>query len=85
MMLGVSLQHHICFSVHANTSGKQDQKDRDHREPILAKRRAGREDTATYFIQVIDNPHQIIALKVRRALGIFFPIKYTAELVVKVG
>ena len=40
---------------------------------------------ATYFIQVVDNPHQILALKVWRALDIFFPIKYIAELVVKVG
>ena len=42
-------------------------------------------DVVTYFIQIVDKPHQIIAFKVRRALGIFFPIEYIAELVVKVG
>ena len=40
---------------------------------------------ATYLVQIINEPHQILALKVRGALLILLPVKYVAELVVKLG
>ena len=48
------------------------------------KRGAGRRDVATYLIQIVDEPHQILALKVRHAFLVLLPIKYVAELIVKV-
>ena len=45
----------------------------------------GEGDAGKYLIQIVNKPHQVIALKVWHTLGIFFPIKYIAEPVVKVG
>jgi hypothetical protein len=49
------------------------------------KQSAGKGDTATYFVQIFNQPHQITVLKVPRALRILLPIKDVAELIVKVG
>jgi hypothetical protein len=38
-----------------------------------------------YLVQVVNKPYQVIALKVRHALLILFPVQYVAELVVKIG
>ena len=44
---------------------------------------SGEEDVATYLVQIVNKPHQIIALKVRRTLLILFPIKYVTELILE--
>jgi hypothetical protein len=41
-------------------------------------------NVATYLVQIINEPHQAIALKVRCASLILLPVKYVAELIVKV-
>ena len=46
---------------------------------------AGEGNTTTYLIQVVDQPHQIIALKVPDALLKPFPIKDVAELIVELS
>jgi hypothetical protein len=46
---------------------------------------AGKGDTATYLVQIFNQPHQITVLKAPCALGILLPIKDVAELIVKVG
>ena len=38
------------------------------------KRKTQKEDTLTYFIQKINEPPQIIALKVRRASHVLFTV-----------
>jgi hypothetical protein len=40
---------------------------------------------ATYLIQIISEPHRILTLKAPHAFLILLPVKYVAELVVKVG
>jgi len=46
----------------------------------------GREESmATYRVQIIDKPCQIIALKVWYTLLKLFPIKHLAELTVELG
>ena len=39
---------------------------------------------ATYLVQIINEPHQLIALKVRPTSPILLPIKSVAELIVEV-
>ena len=41
--------------------------------------------TATYLVQIVNKPHQIIALEVLHALLILLPIKDVAELIAKPG
>ena len=45
----------------------------------------GKGDAETYLIQIVDKPHQVIALKVWYIFAIFLPIKHMAELVMKIG
>lgn len=40
---------------------------------------------ATYRVQIINQPHRIIALKVEHTILIPLPINYIAELVVELG
>ena len=40
---------------------------------------------ATYLIQIVNKPHQIIALKARRTFPIPLAVKYVADLIVKLG
>jgi hypothetical protein len=49
------------------------------------ERSAGKGDTATYFVQIFNQPHQITDLKVPRALRVLLSIKDVVELIVKVG
>jgi len=42
-------------------------------------------DVAMYLVQVLNKPHQIIALKVRHTILILLPIKDVADLIVKHG
>jgi hypothetical protein len=49
------------------------------------KRRVGKGGMATYLVQIVNKPHQIIAFKARYTLLILLPIKYFAELIVKPG
>jgi hypothetical protein len=39
----------------------------------------------TYFVQIFNQPHQIIVLEVPHALLILLPIEDVAELIVKLG
>jgi hypothetical protein len=48
-------------------------------------RRVRKGDAATYLVQIVYKPHQIVALKVRHALLVLLSVKNVAELVVKVG
>jgi len=45
----------------------------------------GEGDAARYLVQVINEPHQIIALKVWHTLLILLPIKYSGEFIAKRG
>ena len=38
---------------------------------------------ATYLVQIVDEPHQTVALKVQRAVPIVLPLKDVAELIMK--
>jgi hypothetical protein len=60
-------------------------KDQDHLEPTPAEAECGKGDTATYLVQIFDQPHQITVLKVPRALCINLSIKDVTELIVKLG
>ena len=42
-------------------------------------------DVATYLVQVFNETHQIVGLKVRRRFSIPFPVEDVAQLIVKVG
>lgn len=46
---------------------------------------SGEEDVATYLVQIVNKPHQIVSLKVWHALVILLPIQHVAELIVKPG
>lgn len=48
-------------------------------------RGVGEGDAKTYLIQIVNEPHQIVALKVRYTLAILLPVKYLAELIAKPG
>jgi len=50
-----------------------------------AERGAGRNGLETHAIQVLDEPHQVLALQVRSSGSIFAPAKEVANLVVKPG
>jgi hypothetical protein len=45
----------------------------------------GRAITTTYLVQIINEPYQVVALKVCHPLLILLSVKYITELVVKVG
>jgi len=47
--------------------------------------RSGEGNVAAYRVQIVNKPDHIIVLKVWRALYIFLPVEYIAELFVKVG
>ena len=47
--------------------------------------RVGKSDAATYLVQIIDEPHRIVALNVLYASQIFFLMEYVEELIVKRG
>jgi len=49
------------------------------------ERGVGRNDLETHSIQVLDEPHQILALQVRNSGLIFAPAKEVVDLVVKPG
>jgi len=40
---------------------------------------------ATHLVQTLNEPHQIIALKVRHAFLVLLLVKYVADLIVKPG
>lgn len=42
----------------------------------MSRERAGKREVTRYLVQIIDQPHQIIALQVWDALSILLPIKY---------
>ena len=48
------------------------------------ERRAGEGNVAMYLVQIINEPHQLITLKVRHTSPIPLPIEYVAELIVEV-
>ena len=45
----------------------------------------GEGDAATHLIQVVNQPHQIVIVKVRDRLLVQFSIKDVAELIMKPG
>jgi hypothetical protein len=45
----------------------------------------GKGNATTYLVQIINEPYQVVALKVCYPLLILLSVKYIAELVVKVG
>jgi hypothetical protein len=49
------------------------------------KRRVGEGGAATYHVQIVDQPHHIVALKAPHTLDVLLPTKYVDELVAKVG
>jgi len=49
------------------------------------RQRVGKGDTAAYLVQIVNKPDHIIAVEVWWALLIPLPVKYVADLVVKVG
>ena len=51
----------------------------------MLKRRGRKDNAAAYCVKIIDKPHRVIALKVWCTPRILLPIKYVAELVVKLG
>lgn len=42
-------------------------------------------DTATHLVQIVDKPHQVIALEVLHTLPILLPIKDITKLIAKLG
>lgn len=49
------------------------------------KQRAGESDAATYIVQIVNKPHQVVSLKVLHALPVLLPIKDVFEPTVKPG
>jgi hypothetical protein len=49
------------------------------------KQRVGKGGVVTYFVQIIDQPYHIVALKVLHTLDVLPPIKYVTELIVEFG
>ena len=49
------------------------------------KQRAGEGGVVTHFVQIVDQPHNIVAFKVLHTLDVLPPIKYVAELIVELG
>jgi hypothetical protein len=49
------------------------------------KQRAGKGGVVTHFVQIVDQPYYIVALKVPHTLDVLPPIKYVAELIVELG
>ena len=50
----------------------------------VLSRDAGNDDAGTHLVQIVNEPHQIIPLKVQHPLPVFPRIEYVAELIVKV-
>ena len=79
-MLGVLYESHICFRVHVDTFGKRVPKDRDYQEPTSQfERPVGRGDIATYLVQIVNKPDQIVLLKVLHTSFILSPVKCLVE------
>jgi hypothetical protein len=49
------------------------------------QREVGKGDAATHIVQIVNEPHQIVIVKVWHTLHILLPVKYVDKLVVKVG
>ena len=51
--------------------------------PRWIERGAKKRDTTAYLVQIVDTPHQIIALNGWHPLLAFLPVKYAADSIVK--
>ena len=51
----------------------------------LKRRRVGKCDVATHLIQIINEPHQVIALKILHTSPIIPSAKHVAKLILKLG
>ena len=85
-MLGVSYESRICFRVHVSTFAKLDLKDRDCREPAGQVERSVRKDgVVTCLIQIVNEPDEVILLKVLYPLFILLVVKCIVESIWEFG
>lgn len=47
------------------------------------KQKVGLEDEMSYIVQIVNKPHEIIALKASTGLHVLFPVQHVAELIMK--
>ena len=85
-MLGVSYEWCIWFRVHVSTFAKLDLKDRDRREPAGQVEPSVRKDgVVTCLIQIVNEPDEVILLKVLYPLFILLAVKCVVEAIGKLG
>ena len=79
-MLGVSCELCICFRVRVSTFAKRDLKDRDCREPTGQVERSVRKGgVVTCLIQIVNEPDEVVLLKVLHPLFILLAVKCVVE------
>ena len=85
-MLGALYGSHICFRVRVSTFAKRDLKDRDCREPTDQLEQPVRKDgVVTCLIQIVNEPDEVILLKVLYPLFILLAVKCVVEAIGKLG
>ena len=79
-MLGVLYEWCIWFRVRVSTFAKRDLKDRDCQEPTGPLERPVRKDAVImYLIQIVNEPDEVILLKVLHPLFVLQSVKCVVE------